>query len=396
MTYVPFASPLARGVAALLLATGLMFPAICFAIVTKAATGSKTVHFQVLAAQASGAQAPSCTPSTSSPTITLPSPISIAAGTSNGLIGNPASTTLTVDCYQAFAITPNYYDNFSVLAGSLGALDSTHAPPGGKGLMFQTNVPGIDVLLTASPTQPSSGSNGPNGSSGWVIGVSDCKSGNSRNDPYNPSCSNDPMSVTFTAQLVKTGPISPGTISSIQLLQLYDSDQVPQNPSWSPGTITTYPNASNSYATLTLSAVTVNMSSCSIVGPNNLSVTLPTITNNTLPTTGSVAGQTSFKIQYNCPSGWALYMTMSTTNPGSATGVIMPSASCSAGTPATNVGIQLLQSNQQPVQFNTAQSLGNSPNGALNLTYYAQYYATGSPISAGQVCGTATFTMSYQ
>jgi type 1 fimbria pilin len=138
------------------------------------------------------------------------------------------------------------------------------------------------------------------------------------------------------------------------------------------------------------------MSSCSVIGPNNLSVPLPTITNNALPTTGSVAGQTSFNIQYKCPSGWALFMTMSTTNPGTATGVIMPSASCSAGAPASNVGIQLLQSNQQPVPFDTAKSLGNSPNGTLSLTYYAQYYATASPIGTGRVCGTATFTMSYQ
>ncbi len=193
--------------------------------------------------------------------------------------------------------------------------------------------------------------------------------------------------------MVKTGPVAAGSVSSIQLLQIYNSDSVPNNAN----DPQSYPDPSNTYATLTLNPVTLNMSTCSVsAGSSNLSVTLPTIVSNALPSVGAVAGETAFNIQYNCPSGWSLYMTMSTSNPGSADGVIMPSATCSAGTPASNVGIQLLQSNQQPVQFNTAQSLGNSPKGTLTLTYDAQYYATGSPIGAGQVCGTATFTMSYQ
>jgi len=388
MTY----APLVRRIATLWLAVSMLLPATCFAKATT--SNSKTIHPLLLTAQATTSQAPPCTASPSTATITLPSPISIAAGTANGLIGSAASTTVSIDCMSAFNATTNWYDNFSVLTGNLAALDSANAPPGGKGIMLQTNVPGIDVLLTATPTQASNGNNGPNSTPGWVVGKIDCTSGTQFNNTF--SCSNNPLSATFTAQLVKTGPISPGTINSIQLLQLYDSDQVPNNPSWYPHPITTYNAASNAYGTLMLSAVTVNMSSCSVIGPNNLSVPLPTITNNALPTTGSVAGQTSFNIQYKCPSGWALYMTMSTTNPGTATGVIKPSASCSGGAPASNVGIQLLQGNQQPVPFDTAKSLGSSPNGTLSLTYYAQYYATASPIGTGQVCGTATFTMSYQ
>ncbi|MFC3652517.1 fimbrial protein [Dyella humi] len=395
MKYAVFASPLTRRVAALLLAVGLLSPTICSAFIIKTASGGKTVHAQVLAAQVAGGQAPACSASTTSAAISLPSTISIAPGTANGLIGSAASVTVNVDCYTAFALTPNYYDDFTVLAGQLAAIDSTNASPSGSGIMFQTNVPGIDVLLTATPTQASSGSNGPNGTTGWAIQTSDCTSaGGTRNNPG--SCSPNPITAKFTAQLVKTGPVSPGTISSIQLLQLFDSDFVPPNPPGN-GSTTTYSSASVSFSTVTLNAITVSMSTCNVVaGSSNLSVALPTIVSNALPTTGSVAGQKAFNIQYTCPSGWALYMTMSTANPGTATGVIMPSASCSAGSPASNVGIQLLQSNRQAVTFNTAQSVGNSPNGTLNLTYYAQYYATGSPIGAGQVCGTATFTMSYQ
>jgi type 1 fimbria pilin len=139
------------------------------------------------------------------------------------------------------------------------------------------------------------------------------------------------------------------------------------------------------------------MSTCSITtASQNISVILPTISTSALQSTGSVAGRTAFPITYTCPAGWSLYMTMTTANPGTPPGVVLSPGTCAAGTPASNIGVQVLQSNQQPVSFNVAQSLGNSPNGTLALTYYAQYYATAAPVGAGAVCGTATFTMSYQ
>jgi type 1 fimbria pilin len=359
----------ARSIAALLLISGLLLMAM---------------------RPAQAQQSPSCTATPSSQTISIPK-VSISPGQANGPIG-PASApvTISVDCLQAYANTPNYYDSFNVQAGQLAALDASNAAAGG-GLLFQTNIPGLDVLLTASPVQASSGNNGPNGTPGWSIGTINCNYNRNR-----LNCSPNPVSATFTAQLYKTGPVTPGTITSINLLQIFETDTVAPPPAnW--GQTIYYSGASPAFGTLTLNPVTVAMSTCTFqAGSSNLSVTLPTIVSNALTTTGSVAGQTPFNIVYSCPTGWALYMTMSTANPGAANGVIMPAASCSSGAPASNVGIQLLQPNQQAVQFNTAQFVGNSPNGNLTLTYYAQYYATGSPIGAGQVCGTATFTMSYQ
>jgi type 1 fimbria pilin len=139
------------------------------------------------------------------------------------------------------------------------------------------------------------------------------------------------------------------------------------------------------------------MSTCNVTaGSSNINVILPTIATNALPGAGSVAGRTPFTIQYSCPVGWSLYMTISTARPATATGVILSAATCTQGTSASNIGIQVLQNNLQPVQFDVAQPLGNSPNGLLTLNYYAQYYATGSPTGPGPVCGTGTFTMSYQ
>lgn len=370
MSYGRFALYFTKGISAALLAVGLLL-----------------VTMRPAAAQ----QTPSCTASPMNSAIAIPSPVSIAPGASNGKIGQPSPpVTVVFDCYPAFQITPNYYDDFTVLTGQLAALDLAASPPGGAGIMLQTNVPGIDVLLTATPNQASSGNNGPNGTPGWAIGTSNCTS--KRGGRCNPAT----LSATFTAQLVKTGPVAPGNISSIQVLQFFDSDFSPPPPSNQPPNIV-YSSDSASYGTLTLNPVTVSMSTCNVAASSqNISVILPTITTGSLQSTGSVAGRTAFPIVYSCPAGWSLYMTMSTATPGIPPGVTLSPASCTSGASAANIGVQLLQSNQQPVQFDVAQSLGNSPNGTLALTYYAQYYATNSPVGSGPVCSTATFTMSYQ
>ena len=361
--------------------------------ITRAVQGALlAVALLVLAMRpAAAVQSPACTASPKNTAISIPS-VSIAPGASNGKIGQPSPpVTVSIDCLQAYAGTPNYYDNFTLQTGQLAPLDLTTTPPGGSGILLQTNVPGIDVWLTSAPTQASSGNNGPNGTLGWAIGTVQCNYGG-----FQLNCSPNPISTSFTAQLVKTGPVSPGTINSLKILQFFDTDNVPPPPNFWGNTLY-YSGASLAYGTLTLNPVTVSMSTCNVTaGSSNINVILPTIATNALPGAGSVAGRTPFTIQYSCPVGWSLYLTMSTARPATATGVILSAATCTQGTSASNIGIQVLQNNLQPVQFDVAQPLGNSPNGLLTLNYYAQYYATGSPTGPGPVCGTGTFTMSYQ
>lgn len=380
---------LSRRLSVALCVVGMALPSASFAVVVHTKPG-KTAPRAMSLPQATGATAPKCTATPSSAVITIASPISITPNAMNGTtIGSPASVTVSIDCSQAFQLTPNYYDDFTPLAGGLATLDSINAPPGGQGIMFKTNVAGISVLLTATPAQASSGPNGRNGGTGWHLGTIHCDSG------ATPYCAPNPISATFIAQLVKTGPVTPGTINSIRLLRFYESDQVPPNPDGTP--TTQYPNDSGSYGKLMLSKVTVALGSCSVSGPSqNLAVTLPTVSISVLNGTGTVAGTTPFSIQYSCSSGASLSITMNAATPGSAAGVILPPASCTAGTPAANVGVRLLQGNSQAVQFNVAQTLGSSPNGLLTIPYYAQYYATGTPAGAGPICATATFTLSYQ
>lgn len=311
------------------------------------------------------AAGPACTSPSSGAvsSITLPS-VSISPGVAVGtLLGSPGTATVVFNC----ANITGSYGVVTIQAGNLAALDATNSAGSGS-IKFATNTPGIAVKLTATPNQADSGPNGPGGVPGWEL-----------NAKTNTSSS---ITTTFTAQLIKTGPITPGTVSSINLLQLTN---------YSYG----HTNSANYYVTVVLNPVTVTMTACNVL-TSSVAVTLPTIDTRSLGSLGSVAGTTPFNIQYSCPSGWSLYMTMSTANPGTASGVILPSTSCAQGTPATSVGVQLLQSNRQAVQFNAAQALGSSPSGTLTIPYYAQYYATGSPVGTGAVCATATFTMSYQ
>jgi P pilus assembly protein, pilin FimA len=351
-------------------------------------TACLAIGLLIASRSASAQAAPACTASPSSASISL-SPVSITPGMSNGKIGQASNVRVTFDCNTAFWQTPNDEDDFTLLTGNLASFDSATIPPGGSGIMFTTNVPGIEVWLTAKPNQASSGNNGPNGASGWAMGNIDCIYHNNNNW----SCTPGNVYATFTAQLVKTGPVAAGTVSSINLLQFFDSDTY--RPTLQSGSLQYSP--SPAFGTLILNPVTVSMTACTVTSQSaNLTVTLPPVLSSALGSAGATAGQTPFNIYYSCPSGWSLYMTLSTTSPGSVPGVIMPSGSCSSGSPAANVGVQLLQGgNQQPVNFDVAQSLGNSPNGMFTVPYYARYYAAGTA-GAGPVCATATFTMTYQ
>ena len=120
-----------------------------------------------------------------------------------------------------------------------------------------------------------------------------------------------------------------------------------------------------------------------------LAVVLPTVSTNALKAAGNVAGRTPFKINLTCQAGANVFITMSPSSAGSATGTI-----ANNGT-ATNVNVQLLDSAFNAVTFNTSKSLGAAPNGSMSVPYYAQYYATGAT-GAGTVKATATFTLTYQ
>lgn len=301
-----------------------------------------------------------CTASPTGAALSVPG-VTVATSTPVGTrLGTPGSIGLTFTCTGLTST-----ETATLQVGNLAPRDASD-PPAGGGISFATNVPGIALVLTASPIQASDSSCvrcGPGSTPGW--------------EAASVTKAQASTLVTLTGQFMKTGPVTAGTVSPIQLAQFW----------WYiyGETISVGP-----ISTLTLNAATIGVQACSVnADSTNLSVALPTVSTAALTTNGAVAGRTAFNIHLTCQPGANVWITMSPSSPGSATGTI-----ANNGT-ATNINVQLLDSAFNAVQFNVARSLGAAPSGTLSLPYYAQYYATGA-VGAGSVKATATFTMTYQ
>ncbi|MFK2877752.1 fimbrial protein [Rhodanobacter hydrolyticus] len=337
------------------------------------------------AAQAAATASPACSPSPSAASITLPA-VSISPSQSNGLIGSPVSVSVTFDCSVPFLNDSDYSDNFTLMTGSLAPFDTTTTPPSGNGgIMFTTNLQGIEAQLTATQVQASNGGNGPDGQAGWAMGSIACAG-------YTNSWSCTPantITVTFTAQLVKTGTVVAGTVNSIKLLQFFDQDTYQAS---SGGANKTYaPSAS--FGTLTLNSVKVSANACTVTVDPTV-VTLPAVLVSAFTGAGTTTGQTPFNVQLNCPAGTNLSITLATASPQTGTTSVIAPTSGSGY--AGNVGVQLLNSSGNPITFGTAISEGKTTAGAMNLPFSARYYQTASGVTAGQVTATATYTLTYQ
>lgn len=144
---------------------------------------------------------------------------------------------------------------------------------------------------------------------------------------------------------------------------------------------------------------------CNIVTPagKDFTVTLPTVSRQTLAKAGDVAGRTPFQIKLeDCSAGKvATYF-----EPGATvdfnTGRLINQAA--AGDSAQNVDVRLLGDNNQFIPVLAAGATGAQANsqwvdvvegGSADLNYYAEYYATGAS-TAGEVTTSVQYTIIYQ
>ncbi len=244
-------------------------------------------------------------------------------------------------------------------------------------LTFATNLAGIGVQLTISPGMRGYDQNAGDQQPGsYVVGYVAAPGGG--------------LSVNYTAQLVVTGTVTTGTISSLTLLK-YE---------WYIYGCSNCNGASTSASLGTTLSVNgqVSLQGCGVnTDSQAIAVVLPTVSTSTFTGIGATTGRTPFKINLTCQTGTTMLITMTTSNPyttGGVNGVVAP-----AGTGyASNIGVQLLSGAGAfpPVTFNTAQNLGASPTGIYSIPYYAQYYETAATVGSGSVAATVTFTMSYQ
>ncbi|EIB7086914.1 fimbrial protein [Acinetobacter baumannii] len=163
-------------------------------------------------------------------------------------------------------------------------------------------------------------------------------------------------------------------------------------------------NAQAADGTITINGL-VTDKTCDIVTPagKDFTVTLPTVSKQTLAVAGDVAGRTPFQINLtNCASVGkvATYF-----EPGATvdfnTGRLLNQATSGA---AANVNIQLLGSNNNFIPVLAAGANGAQANSqwvdvaegaSADLNYYAEYYATGAS-TAGKVTTSVQYTIIYQ
>ncbi|NII73450.1 type 1 fimbria pilin [Dyella sp. SG562] len=285
------------------------------------------------------------------------------------VLATSGTAPITISC------TGMPYDNtaqgkvVTMQAGNLAPRDPSD-PPSGGGIAFDTNVQGVALVVTATPVQASDSAClrcGPGSTAGFeAVTV---------NYPTTSATS------TFTAKLVKTGPITPGALGSIQLMQFW----------WY---IYGKTSSVGPLSSLTFSGGNVSVIACSVnTDSQTLNVALPPVSTSALTAVGATAATTAFKINLSCQSGSNVSITLATSTPGTGAGVIAPATGTGK---AANVGVRLLDGSRNPVTFNTAKSLGATPNGTLSIPYYAQYYLTATPAGSGQVTATATYTLTYQ
>lgn len=145
----------------------------------------------------------------------------------------------------------------------------------------------------------------------------------------------------------------------------------------------------------------VSAKTCDIeAGSENITVTLPTVSKQSLAAVGEVAGRTPFTIKLTkCSAGKvATYF-----EPGSSVDFNSGRLKNVTGS-ATNVQVQLLGDNNLFIPVLAAGSNGVQSNsqlvdvlalGSANLNYYAEYYATGAS-TVGTVGTSVQYTLVYQ
>lgn len=328
------------------------------------------------------ASATNCT--ASSATLSFPSTVTIPT---NAAVG---STLATGTANMLFSCTALSRTNTpaTIQAGQyLATLDSTNNP-NGPGITFATGVSGLAVLVNATPVATSSNAClacGPTSTAGYVPG----------SVSYATSGSSGTVTANYTATLIKTGPIAPGSIPQINLI-----------PFWwyIPGNSNGYAVSMSLNANLILPPITLTAPSCTLAtGSQNIPVTLPGVPASSLSTAGQVNGRTAFHISVTgCPASVSSITTyFYGGNVDTATGNLINKGS------AANVEVQLLNgpggsaaalstidlAGAQATAQNS--SVFNVSGGSATLNYYAQYIASGGAATAGSVSTSVTFTIAY-
>lgn len=304
--------------------------------------------------------------------------VTVEPNTPNGaLLGTPASVSLTFTCTNIPVLDASRGHGLYLQASDLYTLDP--ADTGANGIIFDTSIPGIGLKVTGTPFQTKSEAClrcGQGSTRGFEIGPVP------RGDNGTGSINN-----VFTAQFIKTGNVTPGTVAGItRLMRFYWYEFGVSSSSGTTGQLSL-----NAGTVVTVPTCTVNDDS------KLLTVALPTVVTASLAGgVGVAAGRTRFDINLRCQVGSRVSISMDSTRQGTGTGVVRPTTG-TGGPWAANVGVQILNGTFGAVAFDTDILVGTTPaSGTWSVPYYAQYYRySTAALTAGKVAATVTYTLTY-
>ncbi|MFM0508894.1 fimbrial protein [Paraburkholderia sp. RL17-373-BIF-A] len=227
--------------------------------------------------------------------------------------------------------------------------------------VYPTNVAGVGMRMRDANGKP-------------MVGTGAC----STDSQLGTTGSDGSFNVSGTFELVKTGPVTGGSITGA---------------SYNTGVLNTGYTLNNGADTMTVSNTPVRGVTCSVTAASaNQTIPLATINPAMFPTAGSVAAKTPFSLGLNCQSGVKVSVTFSSTSGNSGVASVLANAGS-----ATGIGVQLLDASQSPITLDVALPLTSSTTGNMSFQFFLQYYRLGvAPVVAGAARATAIFTMSYQ
>ncbi|HBR1015576.1 TPA: fimbrial protein [Klebsiella quasipneumoniae subsp. similipneumoniae] len=146
--------------------------------------------------------------------------------------------------------------------------------------------------------------------------------------------------------------------------------------------------------------ITVKAPTCTVMDiSKNITVNMGTHNKTSFSGVGSTTSEVPFTISLsNCQSVGSVFMQFNATVDTDYSGGDQIIHIDNSPNSATGVGIQILDSNNNPVTLNNPSQIWSGSKGsqtAYNFQYYARYFQTLSSVSAGEANAVATYVLTY-
>ncbi len=329
----------------------------------------------------------SCSGTAQTVALTMPASVTVPRDAVVGTLLTGWASTPNVPNFYTCAVSGTAAAGMVFEPQSLTKAGMTVASPnGGTYTVWNTNVPGVGVAIGVSTY-----ANGC-GSLPWKdLGVPSAPfpspwTGNACNaNGIVTSISNGGM---VQAALVKTGPITAGTVTGGVMVVGASATSTGGN---------VYTVAASPLVSFSLTSTIVNVAACTTP---NVTVNMGSPLQSEFTGIGSTNKQAvSLNVAVNaCPAGLNAiqYQFIPVNAVLDATNGVL---ALSSGSTATGIGLQLKDGNGNALKYNTQYTLtsySSATGGSYTIPLTARYYQTAASVTAGSANAVLTFTMTYQ